>query len=59
MNRRRFVQSSMAGGLTLAVTPRALLGQAPTVMNSKPVKPVVISSANGHKFKNGGDMTCV
>src|SRR5213595_963216 len=59
MNRRRFVQSSVAGGLTLAVTPRALFGQAPTVMNSKSVKPVVISSANGNKFKNGGDMTCV
>src|SRR6266550_7327795 len=59
MNRRRFVQSSVAGGLTLAVTPRALFGQAPTVMSSKPVKPVVISSANGNKFKNGGDMTCV
>jgi N4-(beta-N-acetylglucosaminyl)-L-asparaginase len=28
-------------------------------MNSKPVKPVVIASANGNKFKNGGDMTCV
>ena len=59
MNRRRFVQSSVAGGLTLAVTPRALFGQAPTVMNSKPVKPVVIASANGNKYKNGGDMTCV
>src|SRR5947207_4230908 len=59
MNRRRFVQSSMAGGLTLAVTPRALLGQAPAVMSSKSAKPVVISSANGNKFKNGGDMTCV
>src|SRR3954464_5848156 len=59
MNRRRFMQSSVAGGLTLAVTPRALLGQAPTVMSSKPVKPVVVASANGNKFKNGGDMTCV
>src|SRR5438105_8484336 len=59
MNRRRFVQSSVAGGLTLAVTPRALLGQAPTVMSSKSVKPVVIASANGNKFKNGGDVTCV
>src|SRR5437764_1465497 len=59
MNRRRFVQSSVAGGLTLAVTPRTLFGQAPTVMNSNPVKPVVIASANGNKFKNGGDMTCV
>ena len=59
MNRRRFVQSSVAGGLTLAVTPRTLFGQAPTVMNSNPVKPVVIASANGNKFKNGGEMTCV
>src|SRR3954462_15820537 len=59
MNRRRFMQSSVAGGLTLAVTPRALLGQAPTVMSSKTVKPVVVASANGNKFKNGGDMTCV
>lgn len=59
MNRRRFVQSSVVGGLSLAVAPRAVLGQAPTVMNSKPVKPVVIASANGNKFKNNGDMTCV
>src|SRR5687767_13396866 len=59
MNRRRFVKSTVAGGLTLAVAPRALLGQAPTVMSSKPAKPVVIASANGNKFKNGGDMTCV
>src|SRR5205085_7415676 len=59
MNRLRFMQSSVAGGLTFAVTPRALLGQAPTVISSKSAKPVVISSANGNKFKNGGDMTCV
>src|SRR5438045_5923323 len=59
MNRRRFVYSSAAVGLTAAVTPRALFAQAPTIMDSKPIKPVVISSANGNKFKNGGDMTCV
>src|SRR5438067_10120045 len=59
MNRRRFMQSSVAGGLTLAVTPRALLGQAPTVTSSKSLKPVVIASSNGNKFKNGGDVTCV
>src|SRR5918999_5296717 len=59
MNRRRFVQASVAGGLTLAVARRALLGQAPTVMSSKTAKPVVIASANGNKFKNGGDVTCV
>ncbi len=28
-------------------------------MISKSIKPVVISSANGNKFKNGGEMTCV
>src|SRR6202140_3409243 len=59
MNRRRFVYSSAAVGLPAAVTPRALFAQAPTIMNSKSIKPVVISSANGNKFKNGGDMTCV
>ena len=59
MNRRRFVQSSVAGGLALAVTPRALFGQPPSVTSSKSARPVVIASANGNKFKNGGDMTCV
>jgi N4-(beta-N-acetylglucosaminyl)-L-asparaginase len=53
------MQSSVAGGLALAVTPRALFGQAPGVTSSKSAKPVVIASANGNKFKNGGDMTCV
>src|SRR5678815_894495 len=59
MNRRRFMQSSVAGGLALAVTPRALFGQAPSVTSSKSAKPIVIASANGNQFKNGGDMTCV
>src|SRR3954462_12774056 len=59
MNRRRFMQSSVAGGLALAVTPRALFGEAPTVIHSKSTKPIVVASANGNKFKNGGDMTCV
>src|SRR6266404_2686959 len=59
MNRRRFVRSGAAVGLTVAVAPRALFAQAPTIMNSKSVKPVVIASANGNKFKNGGAMTCV
>src|ERR1700704_4315155 len=59
MNRRRFVRSSAAAGLTAAAAPRPLFAQAPTIMNSKSVKPVVIASANGNRFKNGGDMTCV
>src|ERR1700719_3294574 len=59
MNRRRFVRSSAVAGLTVAVAPRAFLAEPPTIMNSKSIKPVVIASANGNKFKNGGDMTCV
>ena len=59
MNRRRFVRSSTAAGLTVAVAPRTLFAQAPTIMKSNSVKPVVIASANGNRFKNGGDMTCV
>src|SRR6267154_3436409 len=59
MTRRRFVRSIPVAGLTVAVAPRALLAQSPTIMNSKSAKPVVIASANGNKFKNGGDMTCV
>jgi len=58
MNRRDFVRTTV--GATLAASaPRALLAQAPNIMNSKSIQPVVISSANGNKFKNGGDVTCV
>ena len=59
MNRRDFVRTTI--GATLAAgAPRALLAQqAPNVITPKSVKPVVIASANGNKFKNGGDMTAV
>lgn len=59
MNRRRFVKSAAAATVTAAVAPRTLLAQSPTIMNSKLVKSVVIASANGNKYKNGGDVTCV
>jgi N4-(beta-N-acetylglucosaminyl)-L-asparaginase len=32
---------------------------APTIWLKPAVKPVVIASANGHRFKNGGTQTCV
>lgn len=57
MNRRDFVRTTV--GATLAASAsRSLFAQAPNVMSNS-IKPVVISSANGNKFKNGGDMTCV
>src|SRR3954467_11385885 len=58
VNRREFVKTSTAAGLAAAASP-AVFGQAPAMMTSSSIKPVVISSANGHKFKNGGDKTCV
>jgi N4-(beta-N-acetylglucosaminyl)-L-asparaginase len=55
ISRRDFVVTSTAG---LAAAAHAS-NQAPTMMTRKTVKPVVISSANGYKFKNGGTVTCV
>jgi N4-(beta-N-acetylglucosaminyl)-L-asparaginase len=58
MNRRDFVRTTL-GATLVAGAPRALFAQAPNVITPKSVKPVVIASANGNKFKNGGDMTAV
>src|SRR5436305_4388240 len=58
LNRRDFIRAGAAAGLTAAV-PQALLGQAPAVIAPKGSRPVVISSANGNVFKNGGDVTGV
>ncbi len=57
MNRREFVLTSTAAGIAAAAqaSPSA---QAPAVVRSS-VKPLVISSANGHQYKNGGTKTCV
>src|SRR5471032_2353432 len=55
VNRREFVQATAAA----ASVPKSLFAQAPTMMTPKSVKPVVISSSNGHQFKNGGAKTCV
>ena len=58
MNRREFVQTTSAAAAAAAAVPRTLFGQAPTVM-TRSVKPAVIASSNGNKFKNGGPQTCV
>src|SRR5438128_1395505 len=58
MKRREFVIGSAAAGLAMA-TPRTSMNKAPTVLIPAAVKPLVISSANGNQFKNGGDVTCV
>lgn len=53
VTRRAFVAAGAAG------TAVAAFGQGPTLLLRSPAKPVVISSANGNRFKNGGDMTAV
>jgi N4-(beta-N-acetylglucosaminyl)-L-asparaginase len=58
LNRRDLLRASAAAGLAAAL-PRGAFGQAPTVLAPKSVKPVVVSSANGNLFKNGGEATCV
>jgi N4-(beta-N-acetylglucosaminyl)-L-asparaginase len=70
LNRREFVQATTVAGVAAATKPlfaeantvvgsQAGQGRAATVMTPKSVKPVVISSSNGNKFKNGGSKTCV
>ncbi|MGH9199811.1 MAG: N(4)-(beta-N-acetylglucosaminyl)-L-asparaginase [Vicinamibacterales bacterium] len=52
LTRREFVQTSTAAGVAVA-TPVTLFGEAPAVQTSSG-KPVVISSSNGNRYKNGG-----
>src|SRR3954447_12228415 len=58
LSRRDLIRAGAAAGLAAAL-PKGAFGEAPAVVTSKGVKPVVISSANGNHFKNGGDVTCV
>ena len=58
INRRDFVTTSAAATLLAGLPSQALFAQAPAIRASRS-RPVVISSANGHKYTNGGTKTCV
>src|SRR5262245_50767306 len=62
LNRREFVQTTTAA-VAAAAVPGTGLAQSPaggpTMMTPKSVKPVVVSSSNGNRYKNGGSKTCV
>jgi len=68
LNRRDFMATTAAAGLAAAARPLAADGSgtpkpsgegAPAIVTQGSSKPVVVSSANGHRFKNGGTKTCV
>ena len=59
MNRRDFALAGTAAGLAAASGVLAAQDSAPTAHTRRTVKPVVIASANGNLFKNGGEETCV
>ena len=56
MNRREFILTGAAAGVAAAA--EAQTSGAPAIARGG-VRPVVISSANGHEYKNGGPQTCV
>jgi N4-(beta-N-acetylglucosaminyl)-L-asparaginase len=58
ITRRDFVRTSAIGGLAAGAGPAEALGRAPAIRQGS-ARPVIISSANGHEFKNGGPVTCV
>ena len=57
LNRREFVTSAAAG--IAAARPVPAFGRAPAVQTPGPVPPLVVASANGHRYTNGGAETCV
>lgn len=58
IKRRDFIRSTAAAGVTLAAA-KSTVSQFPTLLSQSGVKPIVIASGNGNRFKNGGDVTCV
>jgi N4-(beta-N-acetylglucosaminyl)-L-asparaginase len=64
ISRREFVKTGTAASVAAAVTAGPRMGaaasaQAPTVLGRRATPPVVISSDNGARFKNGGPRSCV
>jgi N4-(beta-N-acetylglucosaminyl)-L-asparaginase len=58
LNRRDFMATTAGAGIAAAARPLAASG-GPAIVTQSAYRPVVISSANGHRFKNGGAKTCV
>lgn len=57
VNRREFVKAGTAAGLA-AAAPVTSAAAAPAIRRQS-IRPVVVASANGQQYKNGGEKTCV
>ena len=58
IKRRDFMTTTAAAGVAAAVRPLAA-ASGPTILLQGNSRPVIVASANGHQFKNGGAQTCV
>jgi N4-(beta-N-acetylglucosaminyl)-L-asparaginase len=58
IKRRDFIRGGAVAGLALSAARSEVAG-FPMILKQSVVKPLVISSANGNRFKNGGTMTAV
>jgi N4-(beta-N-acetylglucosaminyl)-L-asparaginase len=58
ISRRDLVRTGLLAGAALGANREVAFGQAPGV-SARQVKPVVIASSNGNRYKNGGNSTCV
>lgn len=58
ITRREFVRTGVLAGVGLSGVTQRAVGQAPAVIRTS-VRPVVIASGNGNRYRNGGNTTCV
>ena len=58
VSRRKFVATGAAAGLSLTLPGDVIVG-APAIITRSAAKPLVISSGNGNRYKNGGTQTAV
>jgi N4-(beta-N-acetylglucosaminyl)-L-asparaginase len=59
IKRREFLASTAAAGIAIGSAKAKGSSVAPMLWIRADVKPVVVSSANGNRFKNGGNVTAV
>jgi N4-(beta-N-acetylglucosaminyl)-L-asparaginase len=58
IRRREFMTTTAAAGILAAARPLTAAGHPAPAARTR-ARPIVVSSANGHQFTNGGTATCV